>query len=188
MKYVIDDFVADMRELVAAQPSRPILFERGATYLERLIASASAIPEHLQVPNRPGMTLYRVHDSPGLTVNTVVWEPGFTSSIHDHGTWGMVGLVSSSIEETRYVRVDDRSTEIARLEDRGVGRLVTGEVSLIRPDVADIHRMHNATGRPTVEVHVYGLNLSAYGFNVYDGETGAVRWIVPAPSPASIPA
>ena len=41
----LDQFIADMTELVRGQPEQSELFQRAATYLERLIGEPDAIPE-----------------------------------------------------------------------------------------------------------------------------------------------
>jgi len=182
--YGLEQFVADMRELVAARRGDERLFERGAAYLERLLRTRSAIDErYLRLganPTRPDVSMFALHRSPGLFVSSVVWGAGVASSIHDHGTWGLVGVLDSEIEETRYRRVDDRrDPNVARLERDRVIRSRSGEVSLLRPDIDEIHRMHNTTGRPTAEVHVYGLDLSRLAFNTFDETTGAIRRLQP---------
>ncbi len=46
--YSLDQFAADMQELVKSQPDQATLFERGSVYLERFIRNPNAIPEEYQ--------------------------------------------------------------------------------------------------------------------------------------------
>ena len=46
----LDQFIADMTELVRGQPEQSELFQRAATYLERLIGEPDAIPEQFRRP------------------------------------------------------------------------------------------------------------------------------------------
>ena len=48
--YDLDQFVADMTELIRSQPDQAKLFDRGSVYLERLIRNPNAIPEEYQRP------------------------------------------------------------------------------------------------------------------------------------------
>jgi predicted metal-dependent enzyme (double-stranded beta helix superfamily) len=162
--YDLDQFVADMTALIDARPEQAALFDRAATYLERLIGNPNAIPEQFRRPvgsgSRPNHGSYALYRGEGLFVSSVVWGPGDRVGPHDHQTWGLIGVMDNAIQETRYRRVDDRDKEgFARLEqDRSVV-VKPGEVSLLIPDVDEIHRMDNDTDRATVEIHVYGKDL-----------------------------
>jgi predicted metal-dependent enzyme (double-stranded beta helix superfamily) len=46
----LDQLIADMTELVRAQPEQSDPFQRAATYLERLIREPDAIPEDSRRP------------------------------------------------------------------------------------------------------------------------------------------
>ncbi|MCE2464394.1 MAG: hypothetical protein J4F46_10950, partial [Dehalococcoidia bacterium] len=55
-----------------------------------------------------------------------------------------------------------------------VGTFSPGEVSLLIPDVDEIHQMDNHTDRPTVEIHVYGRDLVGLDRCRFNPETGKV--------------
>jgi 3-mercaptopropionate dioxygenase len=162
--YDLDQFVADMTALLGTHPEQAVLFDRAASYLERLIGNPHAIPEAFRRPvgtgKRANHGSYALYRGDGLFVSSVVWGPGDRVGPHDHRTWGLIGVMDNAIQETRYRRVDDRDKDgFARLEqDRSVF-VKPGEVSLLVPDVDEIHRMDNDTDRPTVEIHVYGKDL-----------------------------
>ena len=85
-------------------------------------------------------------------------------------------VIDNSITETRYRRVDDREEEDrAVLErDREV-EVKPGDISLLIPEVDEIHQMDNYNDRPTVEIHVYGHDLRGLERSSFDLETGAVK-------------
>ena len=126
----------------------------------------------------PGQTtasyaLYR--GASGLLITAVVWGPGDHSAAHDHHTWGMIGVMNNALTETRFRRLDDGSNpEYALLEKGRVGNFVPGEVSLLTPEVDEIHQMDNHTDRNTVEIHVYGRDLAGLDRCRFNLETGAV--------------
>ncbi|MFN0072754.1 MAG: hypothetical protein ACKVVP_14820 [Chloroflexota bacterium] len=181
-RYSLDQFVVDMSALVATNPAPEALFAKGSDYLERLIQDPESIPEPLRVPSgkgsRPNHGSYALHRSPGLFVSSVVWGPGDYAAPHDHQTWGMIGVMSNRIHETRFRRLDDRSREdFAQLEPVEPHVLKSGEVSLLIPFEDEIHEMRNPSDRVTVEVHVYGHDLVGLPRYAYDLNTGAVkRW------------
>ncbi len=184
--YRIEDFVQDMTALLERVPDQQELFDRGSSYLERLVRNPDCIPpQYLKPIDRGGgryhgtYLLHRGED--GLSVTAVVWGPGDHAAPHDHHTWGMIGVLENSLAETRFRRLDDRSNpEYARLEKDRVMDNRPGEVTLLIPDVDEIHQMDNLTDRPTVEIHVYGRDLLGLERCRFDPETGRVSSFVTA--------
>jgi 3-mercaptopropionate dioxygenase len=178
--YTLEQFIADMQELVDSQPDEAKIFDRGSVYLERLVTTPEAIPEQFRVPSgtgqRPNHGSYAIHRGPGLFVSSVVWGPGDHVGPHDHKTWGMIGVVGNAIQETRYRRVDDRDREdYARLEKDRTTLVKPGDVSLLVPDVDEIHAMDNFSDRATFEIHVYGQDLVGLERCQFNLETGEVK-------------
>ena len=181
--YSLDELIHDLSTLVAAEPDQPRLFDRGSSYIERFIRYPDALPEEYRRPaenaRRPGSGSYVLHRGPGLLITSVVWGPGAHAAPHDHHTWGMIGVMGNGIQETRFRRVDDRDRDgYARLVTDRTVSITPGEVSLLIPDVDDIHQMDNVTDRPTVEIHVYGTDLVGLERCRYNLETGAVKRFV----------
>lgn len=177
--YGLKEFAADMEELVKSQPDQAHLFERGSVYLERLLRNPNAIPEEYQRPlrkgKRPNHGTYALYRCQGLFISSVVWGPGDYINPHDHQTWGMIGILTNAIQETRYRRLDDRSRDgYAALEKERTMLMKPGEISLLVPGVDEIHRLDNFSDRPTVEIHVYGKDLVGLPRYMYDPETCVV--------------
>jgi predicted metal-dependent enzyme (double-stranded beta helix superfamily) len=182
VKYALDEFVHDMSALVDEQPEQDRLFDLGSSYLERLINNPEAIQDEFRVPagyrgRDPNHGTYLLHHGDnGLLVTTVVWGPGDHIGPHDHCTWGMIGVMDNGITETRFARHDDRSRDdYAELERDRETLVRPGEVSLLIPDVDEIHQMDNYSDTPTVEIHVYGHDLRGLRRSRYNVETGEVR-------------
>jgi 3-mercaptopropionate dioxygenase len=178
-KYTLDEFIHDMTDLVATQPDQATLFDRGSRLIERLVRAPESIPEQYRRPSasgrRPGGGSYVLHRGPGLSVTSVVWGPGSHAGPHDHHTWGMIGVMDNAIQETRFRRVDDRQREAyATLEKDRAVLVKSGKVSLLIPDVDEIHQLDNFSDRPTVEIHVYGTDLVGLQRCRYDLESGKI--------------
>ena len=180
VKYSLDEFVSDMESLVASQPDQQKLFDTGSSWMERLVNNRDAIPsQYRQVmgkgprPNHGTYVLYQ-GDS-GLSITAVVWGAGEHLGPHDHRTWGIIGILDNQLTETRYRRVDDRDREgFAVLEKDRTGQFKSGEITLLLPEVDEIHQMDNFTDRATVEIHVYGQDLRTIDRSRYDLETGKI--------------
>lgn len=179
--YALKEFVHDMTELVKSQPDQERLFDVGSSYLERLINNPDALPEEYRVPagsrgRSANHGSYILHRGEGLAVTSVVWGPGDHIAPHDHRTWGMIGVMDNVITETRFNRKDDRSkADFAVLEKTRETLVRPGEVSLLIPEVDEIHQMDNHSDRPTVEIHVYGKDLKGLERCMYNLETGAMK-------------
>ena len=179
--YALEEFVHDMTELVKSQPDQERLFNVGSSYLERLINNPDALPEEYRVPagsrgRSANHGSYILHRGEGLAVTSVVWGPGDHIAPHDHRTWGMIGVMDNVITETRFNRKDDRSkVDFAVLEKTRETLVRPGEVSLLIPEVDEIHQMDNHSDRPTVEIHVYGKDLKGLERCMYNLETGAMK-------------
>jgi len=178
--YTLEQFFADMQELVDAHTDQEKLFDRGSAHLERLVTAPDAIPEQFRVPSGKGRRAnhgsYALYRGPGLFISSVVWGPGDHVGPHDHKTWGMIGVAGNAIQETRYRRVDDRDRDdFARLEKDRTTLVKPGDVSLLVPEVDEIHAMDNLSDRATFEIHVYGQDLVGLPRCQYNMETGQIK-------------
>ena len=181
VKYSLEEFVHDMSQLVDEQPDHERLLNKGSSYLERLINDPEAISEEYRLPagsrgrNANHGTYLLHHGANGLLITSVVWGSGDHLGPHDHRTWGLIGVRENSITETRFRRQDDRSREgFAQLERDRVNEVKPGDVSLLIPDVDEIHQMDNFSDRPTAEIHVYGNDLRGLERSRFDLEACTV--------------
>ncbi len=180
VKYSLDEFAHDMESLLANQPNQQQIFDTSSSWLEKLIANPGAIPDRFRVPtgigNRPNHGSYILYQSEsGLSITAVVWGAGDHAGPHDHRTWGMIGVLDNALTETRFRRVDNRTKEgYAQLEQDRRAEFKPGEITLLVPDLDEIHQMDNFTDRPTVEIHVYGNDLRSIDRSRYDLKTGRI--------------
>ena len=146
--------------------------------MRRLLQSA---PEFLEPCHRQGRpdhyarNLIFAGEDDSLSLFTMVWAPGQWTPIHDHGTWGVVGIVEGVLEEQSFVRVDKAADahpdEGIELLPGGLVLLPPGAVATFVPDPDHIHVTGVAANRkPTLSLHLYGRYLNA--FNVYDKVAG----------------
>jgi 3-mercaptopropionate dioxygenase len=112
----------------------------------------------------------------GLSLYTLVWLPGQWTPVHDHGSWGVVGIVEGVLEERAYVRLSpDRGRDDGiHLARGGVILLGRGAVTSFVPNPDHIHVTGVPTERPrAVSLHLYGRTMNA--FNIYDVAAGTRR-------------
>ncbi len=121
-----------------------------------------------------------VYEAPdgSMSLYALVWLPGQWTPVHDHGSWGVVGVVEGVLEERSYVRISpdrgaDTGIELAR---GGAILLCRGAVTSFVPNPDHIHVTGVPPERPrAVSLHLYGRMMS--NFNVYDVEARTRRRI-----------
>jgi len=127
-------------------------------------------PEHYRSdPN--GYTRNLIYSAPdeSLSLYSLVWLPGQWTPVHDHGSWGVVGVIEGVLEERSYVRLSpDRAADVdIELVRGGVILLGRGAVTSFVPNPDHIHVTGVPHERPrAVSLHLYGRMMS--DFNTYD--------------------
>ena len=151
---------------------------RLAPHMRSLVQNADGFlePFHLRGdPDHYARNLIFSGDNGLLSLFTLVWAPGQWTPIHDHGTWGVVGVIEGVLEEQSFARVD---LQPDRDRDEGIelcpgGRVLLppGAVSTFVPQPDHIHETGVAAdGLSALSLHLYGHVLN--DFNVYDRDTG----------------
>jgi predicted metal-dependent enzyme (double-stranded beta helix superfamily) len=126
--------------------------------MERLLARAHELPEDARSPDLDGGAIgHLLYADPDerFHILSVVFPPGTSSGIHEHGCWGVIGYVAGLDEETRYRRVDGGTgADGCVLEE--VARTVhePGTVSHLLPPDEMHHRVRNPGDVDGVSVHV----------------------------------
>ena len=154
--------------VLALAPLMLDLIDQAGTFLE---------PQHY-CSSSTGYARNLIFDAPdaSLSLYALVWLPGQWTPVHDHGSWGVVGVVEGVLEERSYVRLSpdpgaDTEIELAR---GGTVLLSHGAVTSFVPNPDHIH----ITGVPAersraVSLHLYGRTMS--DFNIYDVDARSRR-------------
>lgn len=134
-------------------------------------------PQHLRAdPDHYARNLIHASDDQSLSLYAIVWMPGQWTPVHDHGSWGVVGVLQGVLEERSYIRMgahDAANTDIA-LQRGGVILLGPGSVTSFVPNPDHIHITGVSAERPqVVSLHLYGRNMDS--FHLYDVAAGTRR-------------
>lgn len=108
-----------------------------------------------------------------LTVFAIASPPGFVSSVHDHGSWGLVGQVIGEEIESLYQQKDTTGSMV-RLELISTSSLRPGELVTILPPARDLHQVTTISSEPSVSLHAFARDPVQEGFNWFDP-----RWYEP---------
>ena len=179
--YGLEEFLAETRAAVAASAEPADCVETVAPLLHRLINGERGFlkPEHFRTePDHYARNAIHIDEDGGPSLYSLVWSPGQWTPVHDHGTWGVVGVVQGVLEERNLIRVDHDHTRDIGIDLRRSGPILLGEctVTTFVPNPDHIHK----TGVPedraqTVSLHLYGRALNT--FHVYDVAAGTRKRI-----------
>jgi len=159
---------------------------RSAVPMQRLLSVAADFlkPSHLRSdPSHYARNLVYAAEDGSLSLFALVWEPGQWTPVHDHGSWGIVGVYEGVLEERAYMRVDadplpDRNHGIA-LQRGGLVLLSPDSVTTFVPNPDHIHVTGVPEDRPrAVSLHLYGRMMDR--FYAYDVAAGT-RELIAAP-------
>ena len=180
------DFVIAMTTLVSNNLQEDAVLSEGTPLLERLIKSNSWLPDFCATPHPDFYQQFLLHGDPleRFSVVSFVWGPGQKSPIHDHGVWGLIGMLKGMEIAQSYQRLPNG----ALVTDGKEQRLQPGQIESISPQRGDIHHVRNALEKePSISIHVYGGNIGAIRRHVYDPTTGASKSFVSGYSSDLVP-
>ena len=179
-------FVQAMTALVQSTQDEAALMQSARPLLAALIRDDGWLPQACTLTHPEFYRQYLLHCDPGERFSLVsfVWGPGQRTPIHDHGVWGLIGMLSGAELGQRYRIGDD-----GRLQPDGPAtRLEPGDIEAVSPRIGDIHQVANAfEDRASISIHLYGANIGAVARRVFDPQTGAARPFVSGYSAAQVP-
>ena len=180
------EFVQQMTRLVQSTQDEAALMRASRPLLATLIADDGWLPEPCTRTHPQYYQQYLLHCDPleRFSLVSFVWGPGQRTPVHDHGVWGLIGMLRGAELGQRYRIADD-----GRLQPDGEEqRLDPGDIEAVSPSLGDIHRVANAyQDAPSISIHLYGANIGAVARHVFDPETGAPKPFVSGYTSAEVP-
>ncbi len=113
------------------------------------------LTEHSPPDPELGWSVTMLYDEPSfpLTVQSVVWLPGQISPIHNHGTWGLVALISGQEKNTLWQEIY-QSNSISEIKQVGELILNPGDIISFLPNT--IHHVEALGNEPSISFNLYG--------------------------------
>ena len=178
---VLRDFIAQSVARSRDQPAPADCVLALAPVMLDLLGNAETFLEPKHYRSTPaGYTRNLIYALPdkSLSLYSLVWLPGQWTPIHDHGSWGVVGVLEGVLEERSYVRMshDREADHDIDLVRGGVVLLGRGAVTTFVPNPDHIHVTGVPPERPrAVSLHLYGRMMTS--FNIYDLDARSRRRI-----------
>ncbi len=170
----LEQYVAAVEALISDGKDTDALVRAIVPLKKRLLAGWNHVPENFSeglgdVP----YTRNLLHaDADGrFTVMAIVWGGRCSTPVHDHESWGVIGVLHEPVAVVNYKEPED---ENANLEPMPAVTLDPGAVAtVVPPRSQNIHKMMNPADRPAVTIHTYGD--PARLCRVYDPSTGRTK-------------
>ena len=111
-------------------------------------------PEAFLPQDINGFSLYRDPDK-DFSIHVFVWAPHVPYPIHDHGSWGIVGLYRGKIEETKWQWLGE-DQGLVELERQQPKSYTAGQVFHVLPLEEGPHSMRTLGDQTAISIHTYG--------------------------------
>ena len=189
----LKQFCEGMNDLLKGKPDISTLISSGRSLVSELMSHKEWFGDIIQKilfdkefseSLKPGIwpneiTLHRSPDRSFLVL-CYIWDPGVSDTIHDHGSWGIIGSLVRPIGERKYMRLDDGMKEgYAELEDVSSMVIEPAETTYVLPLNKGIHRMENHGKDTAVTINVYGPNVRKGYVQFFYPEINSVSRVYP---------
>jgi predicted metal-dependent enzyme (double-stranded beta helix superfamily) len=175
--YDIPRFVSDVKQILAADGPNDAGLARIAVRMQELTRNLElAIVGDIGNVHagRQSEPLYT--DDSGLTLVRARFGPEAMTPIHNHGSWGVVGVYHGRDLYQVWQRLDDGSqpgqAQVALVEER---ILEAGEAVVLPPPPQDIHAQQGFGGEPVYEFVLFGKNTMRLTRLYFDPHQGTAR-------------
>jgi predicted metal-dependent enzyme (double-stranded beta helix superfamily) len=178
--YPVADFVADAKAIMG-RPSatREDIVTELTPLVERIVWNDELLDARYRAEPENGRARFVHHlaSDGSLQIYVVEFAPGMPTPVHDHVTWGLIGVCGGRQSTLRYRRLDDLSdphrAELELIQDAVLER---GAVYPLLPP-HDIHRIATEGDTPSYSLHVLGADLAAQTRRIFDPETGKIETV-----------
>lgn len=181
-RYTLQDFITECRTGIASCETPAQCVKKTVPPMSRLLNGDTGFlePKHFQSdPDHYARNAIFIDENDTLSLFALVWLPGQGTPIHDHGTWGVVGVVEGVMSESNFIRVDGLDDDVntgIELVSGGEILLSPGSVTSFVPNPDHIHIARNQDeSQRVVSLHLYGHAMA--GFNIYDMEARTRKWM-----------
>ena len=178
-------FVTDTAKIVETETSEAAILARLKPKLAALIAHDDWLPEAYAATFGARYRQYLLYADPldRFSVVSFVWGPNQSMPIHDHGVWGVIGVLRGEEVSIGYERRADGTLQAEPPE-----RLGAGEVAVVSPERGDIRAIANGLAdATTISIHVYGANIGRVRRSVFDPDTGTAHDFISGYSNDTVP-
>lgn len=176
-----EEFINYCREIISNENVNSKTYLSLCSKMNSLIENSKDLLEGFKLQSNDEhytRNLIHIDDQKLFSLYALVWLPGQWTPVHDHGTWGIVGVVSGKLQERNFIRNDKLSKdsrENIELLEAGSVLLSPCSTTSFVPNPDHIHITGNPSQEETViSLHLYGNAMA--GFNIYNIDKKTRTW------------
>jgi predicted metal-dependent enzyme (double-stranded beta helix superfamily) len=169
-------FTKEITSLLETHPGEEKILTDGSKFLSALVAKDDWLPDVFAQPHPQYYQQYLLYADPldRLSIVSFVWGPGQKTPVHDHLTWGLVGVLRGRERATNYQKQADGTFKAI-----SSGVLLPGQIATVSPTIGDVHEVANdLSDQVSISIHVYGANIGRVNRHVFDPATGSEKSFV----------
>jgi len=178
MPYDLESLITDITAAVRDTRDENERCDRITPLLRKWMdGPAPLLPEKYTIPcdgRACGHLLYTDPEGDYFIIS-VVFPSGTSSGVHYHGSWGVIGILQGTDEETKYSRDDSPETvSIGQpCELNAVGKIFSppGTITYLKPPLEGFHRVRAAGNDTGVSLHILGGTPDTHPHFFCDGDT-----------------
>lgn len=165
--YRLYRFLTELEDVLKKQLDENHCLAEIRLLVRRLLINSYWIKtQHPKPDSKTGTSVKLLYDELGFpfTVQTVNFTPGTQSNIHNHGTWGIVGVLKGKEKNTIWKR-NPTAEHPDKIEPSQEIILNPGDIVSFAPGA--IHSVEAISDEPTITFNLYGETKSKERF-VFD--------------------
>jgi predicted metal-dependent enzyme (double-stranded beta helix superfamily) len=175
-KTTVEDLARAVEEVLAQHSDEPSITQAVADHLRDALARGLELDERVLKPGADHYVMYPlwVDEGKRFSIASAVWGIGQQTPVHDHGTWGVVGIYSGFEREESYTNPELTGDTLPSYLGAEVWK--PGEVTVCCTTDADVHRVSSDGDVPCVGIHIYGDDIGVLPRRSFNKDTGAVSY------------
>ncbi len=154
--YRLYRFLTELENVLSDVADESVRLPEIRMLVRRLLVNSYWVQtQYLDACPQTGTSVLSLYDELGFrfTIQTVTFAPGTKSNIHNHGTWGIVGILKGQERNTIWKRSPGDELQ-GGVEQTGELMLFPGDIISFTPDA--IHCVEAMGDEPTVTFNLYG--------------------------------
>ncbi len=179
----VGEFIGEVKQILAEHGASAHGLELIAEQMREFVRNP-AVTSDADVPagnvhvGRQSRSLYT--DETGLTLVRARFGPEAMTPIHDHGSWGIVGVYRGRDRYQIWRRLDDSATP-GKAQVEMVEELILepGDVVIMPSPPQDLHAQQGYGGEAVYEFVLFGQNAMIRPRTYFDPVHGTTRKVLP---------
>lgn len=177
MSKCMQNFIKEVQVVVDEIQDEVLLTSKISIAMEPILNDPLLLTDEQLLVKKNGFTLNCVHiaKDESFSIGVGIWDIGQITPIHDHGTWGVIGIYRGIEKEESFSNSGTRENRSEVTINPTGNRLAKpGDTFVCCTKDTDLHRVSCASDEPVVGIHVYGGDLAKIPRFKYDEKNGEV--------------